>query len=196
MGWVDLCHACVLFFIFFLITLTRFDLYCCLHIVAWPLHRVNSHPSTHTRTHAHTHSLVCTPAHTLDSTEIQTIICILPLCASDTQTQSSGGISLAGSASEMSGGFLQPVIKTADTSTSKPPMEYHLSEVQRAAEDAACKPPCPADVLQNASHAHRTCKTANKDVVYPAGDVERGEFWGGCNKSKTWEHPDHILCSC
>lgn len=77
----------------------------------------------------------------------------------------------------MSGGFLQPVIKTADTSTSKPPMEYHLSEVQRAAEDA--------DVLQNASHAHRTCKTANKDVVYPAGDVERGEFWGGCNKSKT-----------
>lgn len=56
MGWVDLCHACVLFFIFFLITLTRFDLYCCLHIVAWPLHRVNTHPSTHTRSHTHTRS--------------------------------------------------------------------------------------------------------------------------------------------
>ena len=112
---------------------------------------------THTLTHTHTHTLVYTPAHTLDSTEIQTIICILPLCASDTQTQSSGGISLAGSASEMSGGFLQPVIKTADTSTSKPPLEYHLSEVQRAAEDAAYKPLCPADRLQNTSHAHRTC---------------------------------------
>lgn len=168
-------HVCVLFFL--LITLTRFDLYCCLHIVAWPLHRVNSHPPTHTRSHTLARLHARTPAHTLDSTEIQTIICILPLCASDTQTQSSGGISLAGSASEMSGGFLQPVIKTADTSTSKPPLEYHLSEVQRAAEDAAYKPPCPADVLQNASHAHRTCKTANKDVVYPAGDVERGEFW-------------------
>lgn len=53
----------------------------------------------------------------------------LCLTHTHTQTLSSGGISLAGSASEMSGGFLQPVIKTADTSTSKPPLEYHLSEV-------------------------------------------------------------------
>jgi len=38
---------------------------------------------------------------------------------------------MAGSASEMSGGFLQLVIKTADTSTSKSPLEQHFSEVQR-----------------------------------------------------------------
>lgn len=94
----------------------------CVHIVGWPLTPICQHTQSHTFIH--------TPTHTLDLTEIQTIICILPLCVSDTQTPSSGGITLAGGISEMSGAFLQPVIKNADTFTFKPPLEYHLSEVQ------------------------------------------------------------------
>ncbi len=92
----------------------------------------------------------------------------------NTQTQSSGGISLAGSASEMSGGFLQPVIKTADTSTSKPPLEYHLSEVQWAAEDSAYKPPCPSDMVQNTSDTHCTSeRQLEKGQFYPARKVQK-----------------------
>lgn len=50
--------------------------------------------------------------------------------------------------------FLQPVIETADTSTSRPPREYHLSEVPGAVRDLVRKSPCHTVTLQNTADSH------------------------------------------
>lgn len=52
----------------------------CAHMVRWPLTPICQQTLSHT--------LIHTPTHALDLTEIQTIICIHPLCVSDTQTPS------------------------------------------------------------------------------------------------------------
>lgn len=76
-------------------------------------------------------SLIHSPTHTLAVAEIQTVSCAHPLAVPATHEHAAPLGSLWRAASrKMSGAFLHAVIKSADTFASKPPLEYHLSEVE------------------------------------------------------------------